>query len=486
MKKWICLFLALLTLCGCTAKSESAQTDSTTLPSQTEPAAEAVETQPPETEAPWSPYTGTSKGYVYCYPEGRDRDWEEDVIYVGDNYLKNFHALTHFPSRIQMIGDVEYTDEFYDPDLRQSFIDQLNELILQIPQLSDTEILYELQRILALLKDVHTGIDLPTEDLFPIGFEVFFENDELVYRVTYLPSKYEYAMFARLVGINNIPLDEIIERMKPYLPHENQYCLAYMLSGNGYPGWLSCRDLLLITGVIDDPDDAVRYNLQYFGGVPETIKLKSVNTEEFATFRASGWTHAMAYPDIYGESDTQFYFYKMMPEADMLYVRFNEFSPMPEYPILNFGNDILREVRDTGGVDKLVVDLRRNPGGAQTLGFPEFITILKRLDVDQIYVLTDQGTFSCAIIMASQIKQAIPEVILMGTPAGQAPNFYAGLYENDYTMPNSGITCNIPTAYYRMIPDYAHEALMPDIPVYPTLEDYAEGIDTVLEAVKKH
>ena len=457
-----------------------------TQPPQTAPATEAPETQPPETEAPWSPYTGTSKGYVYRYPEGRDRDWEEDVIYVGDNYLKNFHSLTHFPSRIQLIGDVEYTDEFYDPDLRQTFIDQLNDLILQIPQLSDTDILYELQRILVLLKDAHTNISLPTDQIFPIGFEMFHENEELVYRVTYLPREYEYAMFSRLVGINDIPLEDIIQRMTPYLPHENQYCLAYILSGSGYPGWLSCRDLLRITGVIDEHDEEVRYQLQYFGGVSETIKLKSLSSEEFTTFRASGWTHHMAYPDIYADSDTQFYHYKMMPEADMLYVRFNRFTPMADYPILNFGNDILREVRNAEGVEKLVVDLRRNPGGAQTLGFPEFITVLQRLDADQIYVLIDHGTFSCAIILASQIKQAIPEVILVGTPAGQPPNFYGGLYEDDYAMPNSGIICNIPTAYYRMIPDYPYEALMPDLPVYPTVEDYAAGIDTILEAVKKH
>lgn len=486
MKKWTCILLAILILCGCSTKSESEQPDPATLPPQTEPTAEVVETQPPETEAPWSPYAGTSKGYVFYHTLERDQNWEEDIIYLGDSYLNNFHTLTRFASRFELIDGVEYSDEFYDPEFRQEFIDQINLLIPQIPDLSDTQILYELQRIVATLNDAHTSVSIPFEDYIPIGFEVFYEDGEPVYRATYLPTKYEYAMFTSLTGINGIPLDEVIARLKPYISHENEYLLSALLSGSGYPGYLSCTDLLVITGIMEDPEDTVRYDLVYPGGVPFKLKMESCTVEESAKTDCVGWTHDMAYPDIYQDPEKDFYHYRLLAEDDMMYVRFNEFTPMEDYPVLNLGNDILREIRDAGGVEKLVVDLRRNPGGSKSLGFPEFITVLKRLDVAQIYVLIDQGTFSCAMVMATQIKHHIPDAILVGTPAGQPPNFYAGMYDGDYTMPNCGIICRVPTAYYRMMPDYEFDALMPDITVYPTLEDYYSGIDTILEAVKKH
>ena len=478
MRKFLILLATLLMLTGCSFKSSEPET----VP--TEPS--AAVTEPTETEPVWSPYTGSGKGYVYYHSQERDKNWEEDIIYAADSYLENFHTLTRFPSRFEYIDDVEYSDEFYDPQQRQKFIDQINELIPQIPELSDTEILYQLKKLIATLKDAHTSISIPVENYVRIGFEVFYESGYPVYRVSYLPTKYEYAMFSALEGINDLSIYQVIDRLKPYLSYENDYWLASLLSGDGYPGYLACTDLLLVAGVIENADEPIRYRLRNPSGFPITLKLESCELDKFQDLETTGWTHYIAYPEIYGNDDTQYYHYKMIPEADILYVRFNEFTPMTDYPILNFGNDILREARDAGGVKKLVVDLRRNPGGSQTLGFPEFITVLQRLDAEQIYVLIDHGTFSCAILMASQIKVKIPDAIFVGTPAGQPPNFYGGMYDGDYTMPHSEIICRIPTAYYRTIPDYEYDALMPDVPVYPTIEDFADGIDTILEAAKAH
>ena len=38
--------------------------------------------------------------------------------------------------------------------------------------------------------------------------------------------------------------------------------------------------------------------------------------------------------------------------------------------------------------------------------------------------------------------------------------------------------------YYIGWPDYEHDTLLPDICIYQTFEDYANSVDTVLEAVK--
>ena len=168
----------------------------------------------------------------------------------------------------------------------------------------------------------------------------------------------------------------------------------------------------------------------------------------------------------------------------MMYVRINEFDYMDDYTFLQFGNDIIRELREQGGAKKLVIDLRRNPGGYQFYGYPEFINALQRMEFDSLYVLIDQGSFSCAVITAGEIKKAFPAAVLVGTPAGQPANFFAGMNLEDYALPNSGVLCPMPLNYYRVLPENHDDALMPDILVYPTVSDYIHCIDTILEAVK--
>lgn len=468
MKKYVCSLLVLiLLLCGCTA-----QPAETTTPT----------TEPAHTEAIWVPYDGNSRNYVYYHTEERDRAWEEDILFFGDSYLEEYALLTHFPSRIEYMNDVEYSEEFYDPELRKTFIDEINGLILRISELSDTEILYELQRILALLHDAHTSLSMDWDTLFPIGFEVFWEEGSPVFYLTLVPEEYDWTVLFTLTGINGISLDEIITRMKPYISHENEYWLQHLISGGSHIGELANPKLLEIIGVTDG--SSAVYNLVSDFGMPINIKLNSCSAEEWEEMDLAGHTHGGAYPEIYGGTELPNYFYRWMAEDNMMYIRVNTFYDMADYSFLEMGNDVLRELRDAGGVEKLVIDLRRNPGGYQFYGYPEFINALSRMEYETLYVLIDEGTFSSSILMAGRIKAQFPDTVLVGTPAGQPPNFFASMNDIDYVMPNCGVLCRMPTAYWCVMPDYEYDALMPDLTVYPTIEDYRNCVDTILEAVK--
>lgn len=468
MKKLLSFLLILsLLLCGCTGQPEPT----------TVPTAQA----PTETQSVWIPYDGTSKNYVYLYEDDRERDWEEDILYFGDVYLKEYPALTHFPSRIDLGIEIVYSDEFYDPQLRQTFLDGINSLIPRIPELSDMAILYEIQRLLALLQDAHTSLWIEGEHGFPIGFQEFYEDGEYVFYVTLLPAEKSHALFTTLTGINDIPLEEVIERLRPYVSTENDYYLLDYLSGGSSLGGLASPELLQAAGIAEG--DTVVYNLMSEIGLPLRLKLKSQTYEELMELDFTGHTHAGAYPEIYGEDDAAF-FYKWMENDTLMYVRINEFEYMENYTFLQFGNDIIRELREKGGAEKMVVDLRRNPGGYQFYGYSEFINALSRMEFDFLYVLIDQGSTSCSVITAGEIKKAFPDAVLVGTPAGQPANFFAGMNLTDYALPNSGVLCPMPLEYYRVLPDNHDDALMPELTVYPTIRDYLMGIDTILEAVK--
>ena len=79
------------------------------------------------------------------------------------------------------------------------------------------------------------------------------------------------------------------------------------------------------------------------------------------------------------------------------------------------------------------------------------------------------------------LKQEIETAILVGEPAGQAPNVYGD--PKTIYLPNSKQFVQMASRYIEAAPEYAYDALLPDITIYQTLEDYKNGIDTVLEAV---
>ena len=71
---------------------------------------------------------------------------------------------------------------------------------------------------------------------------------------------------------------------------------------------------------------------------------------------------------------------------------------------------------------------------------------------------------------------------IVGTPGGQPANFWGGV--QGFYLPNSGLYFQRPSTFCNNIPGDENDALMPDIIIYQTIEDYRNGIDTVLEAVK--
>ena len=98
------------------------------------------------------------------------------------------------------------------------------------------------------------------------------------------------------------------------------------------------------------------------------------------------------------------------------------------------------------------------------------------------YILIDEGCYSAGVIVPYSVKQLIKNSVLAGTPAGQNPNMCGSTRE--YVLPNSKYTVAISNYYTEFWPDYEYETLLPDITIYQTLEDYKQGTDTVLEAIK--
>ncbi|MGH9768558.1 MAG: S41 family peptidase [Blastocatellia bacterium] len=95
------------------------------------------------------------------------------------------------------------------------------------------------------------------------------------------------------------------------------------------------------------------------------------------------------------------------------------------------------EVIETNQVDRLVIDLRDNPGGNSGIFQPYLESIRRTPRFNQrgrLFVLMNNGTASSAMIHANSF-QLFTQAILIGEPTGGRPNSYGEL--GRFNLPNS-------------------------------------------------
>jgi hypothetical protein len=141
---------------------------------------------------------------------------------------------------------------------------------------------------------------------------------------------------------------------------------------------------------------------------------------------------------------------------------------------------------DAEGVDRVILDVRRNGGGNNFL--PE--ALRKRLLRSRfnrpggLYVLTSPMTFSAAQNPTTRLERD-SFAIFVGEPTGGAPNHYGdarplqgeatGIFSMVSTLP-----------WFDSYPQDEREWIMPDLPAPTTFADYQAGADRALDLALTH
>ena len=487
MKEKICAIvlasMLMLAACGSDENPSTETLSTEPLPTETIAATEATEpTEVAATEPEKIPF----EDYEYLYTEERDRAWEEDVVFLAKAFLGVYpmrgHPLITNKDYFQY-KDINYmeTRNFYQKDLQDAFVADLESLIDNIPVLTDTEIVYEMQRIVAQLSDLHSYVNLPTTDIFVFMVEPFYSDDGMELRLVRLPAEYQDALFGELVAINGVPIDEVVERLGQYISHEWEYGKMKNMTSIYHTGIIVRKEALQVAGIVGAEDTSAKLEIITEQGERIVAEVPAVATSEYKNVAKvyGDWPHDdISYHKDYGDVN---YYFQYEKENGMLYIRFNREQEMTDYRFFAFFEDIKKQATDEN-CKKIVVDLRTNGGGNATRMHEDLIELLSKTAAEQIYVLIDSASYSEAILLPVDLRQNLPNAILVGTPGGQSPNFFASSWSHN--LPNSGHLFSASVAYSLGWPDYEYETLMPDITVYQTLEDYKQGIDTVLEYVR--
>lgn len=488
MNRIITALLAALLVFSLTACQTTQPPEETTEPVTQETTEEttAAEPETEATEESTEPEEQTAfADYVYIYEDQRDLEWEEDIVYLAQMYLGEGPVKGH-----AMLVDTWYsvwdidnritTRYFYDADLRDTFISEIHALIARVPELTDVEIIYGLQSIVALLQDAHTSVHLPTGEFFPYAVQKMEHNGELGLYVTRIPQKHSNLLYARLTAINGIDVQEVRTRLGKYASAENEYYKDHKIYNLYYGGLIMDKTALQAAGIVGAEEDTAVFSFLTQDGEAVDVELEALS--QGAEYWSVGYVDCTPYArnflsmSQYGDIK---YFGTYLAEYDTYYIRLYNMQSETNNRLSQFLQEQTNEIKAVGGVSKLVIDVRQNPGGYGDFS-NDVIDYISASGVDVCCILMDEGSCSAAVWFPYRAGEKLDNVVLVGTPAGQPPNFLAGS-SSYYELLNHDVYFTISSSYFELGPGFEGDAVIPDILVYQNLEDYMKGIDTQLQ-----
>ncbi|MBN2322070.1 MAG: hypothetical protein JXR49_23545 [Acidobacteria bacterium] len=378
--------------------------------------------------------------------------WKEDLDFLAENLPKAHKNLF-----------------FRLP--KKDFEAQVKKISESLPGMSDIEVRIALEKLIASIGDDHTNINaLSYSALYPIRFRQFQDG----YYVTAARAEYRRAIGARLVKIGDTDIKEVYRRLIPLIPLEN-----YLMIVIESPLKLTCADVLKGLHVLPDTDEGIFHFEK--GDRIYSMKIKAYPRDQQGELldHMDGASHKKP---LYLSDRKANYWFRYLDDSHVLYIQYNSCNEMDSLSFADFTKRVMDKA-DSNPVDKVILDMRHNSGGASWLINPLLEAMKARPNLrrkNRLYVLTGNSTFSSGLMNTLQFKSILGARII-GEPSAQKPNTYGDL--RSFDLPNSGMTVSYSVQYYRQVRWGNPAWIAPDVTVKTTTEDYFSGRDPVMEWV---
>ena len=329
-----------------------------------------------------------------------------------------------------------------------------------------------LMRLVALARDAHTRVaswDPIADPALPILVESWSDG----YWVSAVQPKWHACFARRVVAIEGLPIAEVAARLSPWLPHENSTQLRQHAASA-----CSTPRLLRAAGVLAG-SERVRIRLLDRDGTEEDVEIETVPRDSLAApvFFAPG---APWKPPLFRERWLEDWWWRVLDDGSTLYLQYNRCVERGEHPFEETARECLARIDQ--GIERVVLDLRNNPGGDSRVLRPLIDGLAVRSDRlpgSRILVAIGPGTFSSGMLNAWQMKRDLGAV-LIGEPTSQKPDAYGEVHT--VTLPNTGWRLDCSTKHFTPFGD-DRPALAPDVPVAYGFADVLDGCDPVIERI---
>ena len=392
----------------------------------------------------------------------REQRWREDLEFFAQK----------FPS-VQVDSA-----KLYPP---AKFHDDVAKLEHDLPQLSDSEIILRLMRLVATGRMAHTTVD-PAGRLefhsYPLKF--FWYSDGPV--LTQAGKEYRSALGTRIVRIGSMTPEELESAVEPYLSHEN-IPLLHELS----PDFMLNREVAEHFGLADK-DGSIEFTLARPNAEQFRLRVAPISSSADAKLISVDAALHLSTP-LSRKNPHEWYWYEYLADPHLLYIQYNRCRDNPKKSFKHFTQELFRFVdgrKRSRKVERVIVDLRFNTGGDSSVIDPLIEGLQERSqlsDKGRLYVLIGRGTFSSGMMAAVRFRQDL-DAILVGEGSGSPPNEYGEV--QNFVLPKSKIQIEYTTKFFRLIEDSDPPTLEPDVPVQLSMADLLSGRDQVLDTALKY
>ena len=328
-----------------------------------------------------------------------------------------------------------------------------------------------LMRLTAMVGDAHTHMNMPEESIrvFPLGIVHFADAG---YRVASAGPGLEKALGARILKIDQTSEERFFPILSPLATqNENPTYVPALVD-------VFLRDARVLHGAgIVDKVEAARFTFEDDAGRQFSLDISSISIEPgkpLSLVPISKTTHFREISEPMRNPSPTFS-YTYVPEARTVYADVRSVADVsdPARELFAF----IREKQP----DKLIIDLRRNPGGDYFHGLHALIEPIQKLasmnQKGHLFVLIGPLTGSAAIINAAQFH-TMTQAILVGQAIGAKPTEYAE--HKTMELPHTRFIAGYSVKFYDFSFN-AENVVSPDFEISATWDDIKKGKSPVLD-----
>lgn len=366
---------------------------------------------------------------------------------------------------------------------RDDYLAEVENVISRIDQLSDDQLLVEITRLAAMPtwagRDGHGGMYPWGEgsygtNLYPL--RLYWFSDGLFVVGALAP--YQHLTGLRVEAMAGHSVEELLAAVEPLVPRDN-----HMQVLTHSPRLVVVSELLHGLGFLAEANLPIEVTFSR-DGVPSVETIYPVPLVRFEN--AIGGHHTHSPPqDPEGPRWLRDYhkaaWWELDIESRTAYIAYNFTSAAVGAAVAE-----VRQHIAAGEVDRLVVDVRHNPGGDNT-SYHSLLNLVREAAVELpkgAYVIIGRATFSAAGNFVTDVERNT-EAILIGEDSGTSPNQYGDSFATQ--LDYSGLVFRVGRYLVtRSTPDDSRVTVEPDIEVLLSSADYFAGIDPVWEAILAH
>ena len=350
---------------------------------------------------------------------------------------------------------------------RPVWVAELEALEARLPDLAPPEAMVELMRVVALLsregRDGHQ-FALPTSDAIEVLPLRVWEFEEGLF-VTDATAGGAGLVGSRITAVGGWPVADVLAAIEPLVPRDGPATVPSFR-----PLYLLRLDVLRGLGIIGLEESAVALSVD---GRAEPLAVEAITLREHVA-----WAGELGMLRLPPGDDPPFRV-EELEGSRTVYLRYRQVQRVPTDALA-----ILRQRAGAPDVDRVILDLRQNPGGDNTT-YRQQLGALQADDVNvpgRLFVLIDRTTFSAASNLATEIERTT-DATFVGEPMGGGLNFWndvAWVELEHWPIP---MRVGVSTRYWQMgVPDDPRLTIEPEIAVPSRAADFFAGRDPALEA----